>query len=141
MKKSEKCMDGTFSVSPRLFHQLYVIHGQIDNVFLPLAYVLLQRKTLTTYEIMLRVQARCDPSVIIVDFERSVDLAIVSVFGEQVTIQYCFYHLTQSIWRKIQRLGLTTLYENDNDFRLFCGQMDALKLNFRRIPPLFPPHH
>ena len=71
------CMDGTFSVAPWLFHQLYVIHGQIDNVFLPLAYVLLQRKTQTTYEIMLRVleQARCDPSVIIVDFERSVELA------------------------------------------------------------------
>ena len=94
------CMDGTFSVAPRLFHQLYVIHGQIDNVFLPLVYVLLQRKTQTTYEIMLRVleQARCDPSVIIVNFECSVKLAIVSMFGEQVTIQYCLYHLTQSIY-------------------------------------------
>lgn len=120
--------DGTFSVAPRLFHQLYVIQGQIDNVFLPLAYVLLQHKTQTTYEIRLHVleQAGCDPSVIIVDFERSVELAIVSVFGEHVNIQYCFYHLTQYIWRKIQSLGLTTLYENDNDFRLFCGQIDAL---------------
>ena len=31
------CMDGTFSVAPRLLHQLYVIHEQIGNVFLPLA--------------------------------------------------------------------------------------------------------
>ena len=110
-----------------------MIHGQIDNVFLPLAYVLLQRKTQTTYEIMLRVleQARCDPSVIIVDFERSVELAIVSVFGEQGTFQYCFYRLTQTIWRKIQSLGLTTLYENGNDLRLFCGQIDALAF----LPP------
>ena len=111
----------------------------------------------------------------------------MSVFGQQAKIQYYFYHLTQSIWRKIQSLGLT-LYENDNDFRLFCGQIEALaflppdevtdgitylrnsapeaasellnyfdstyvsgqlrprrhqdllKLNFHRIPPLFPPH-
>ena len=41
-------------------------------------------------------------------------------------IQYCFYHLTQSIWRKIQSLGLTNLYEINDDFRLFCGQIDAL---------------
>ena len=69
------------------------------------------------HEIMLRVlePARCDPSVIIVDFERSVELAIVSVFGEQVTIQYCFYHLTQSIWRKIQSLGLTTSWPQNMD--------------------------
>ena len=43
-----------------------------------------------------------------------------------MNIQYCFYHLTQSIWRKIQSLGLTNLYEADDDFRLFCGQIDAL---------------
>ena len=56
----------------------------------------------------------------------SVELALHAVFGEHVTIQYCFYHLTQSIWRKIQSLGLTNLYESDDDFRLFCGQIDAL---------------
>ena len=95
-------------------------------------------------------QVRCDPSVIIFDFERSFELVVVSVFGQQVKIQYCFHHLTQSIWRKIQSLGLTTVYENDNDFLLFCGQIDAfaflppdevtLKLNSRRIPPRFHPH-
>ena len=43
-----------------------------------------------------------------------------------MNIQYCFYHLTQSIWRKIQSLGLTNLYESNDDFRLFCGKIDAL---------------
>ena len=66
------------------------------------------------------------PSTIIVDFERSVEIAILSVFGEHVNIQFCFYHLSQSIWRKIQALGLTHRYENDNEFRLFCGHIDAL---------------
>ena len=43
-----------------------------------------------------------------------------------MNIQYCFYHLPQSIWRKIQSLGLTNLYESNDDFCLFCGQIDAL---------------
>ena len=51
--------------------------------------------------------------------------------GQQVKIQYCFYHLTQSIWRKIQNLGLTTLYENDNNFCLFSGQIVTLAF----LPP------
>jgi len=127
------CMDGTFSVAPRIFHQLYVIQGHVNGVFMPLVFALLQRKTQTTYEEMLRVldEAGCDPATVIVDFERSVELSIHSVFGAQVNIQYCFYHLTQSIWRKIQELGLTNLYEGDTDFRLFCGRLDALAF----LPP------
>ena len=122
------CMDGTFAVAPLLFTQLYVIQGIVNGVFLPLVYALLQRRTQTTYETLFRVleQFGCDPSTVIMDFERSVEMAIFSVFGEHVNIQFCFYHLTQSIWRKIQSLGLTNRYENDNEFRLFCGQIDAL---------------
>jgi len=92
-----------------------------------ITYALLQTKTQTTYKTLLRVleAAECDPSVIIVDFERSVDLAIVSIFGEHVHVEFCFYHLTQSIWRKIQPVRLPNMYETNDDFRLFCGQIDA----------------
>jgi hypothetical protein len=33
---------------------------------------------------------------------------------------------TQASWRKIQQLGLVPLYNNDDDFRLFCGMMEGL---------------
>ena len=127
------CMDGTFAVATRLFHQSYVVQGKYNGGFLPFAYALLQRKTQTSYEAMLCVleEAGCDPSVVIVDFERIVELALHAVFGEHVNIQYCFYHLTLSIWRKIQSLGLTNLYESNDNFCLFCGQIDALA-----FPPL-----
>ena len=122
------CMDGTFSVAPNLFHQLYVIQGLYNGVFLPFVYCFLQRKTQSTYEILLQVleTAGCDPSVVIVDFERAVERALHTVFGDHVHIQYCFYHLTQSIWKKIQALGLSNSYQNDEEFRLFCGAIDAL---------------
>ena len=58
----------------------------------------------------------------------SVYQAIQHVFGDGVTIQGCFYHLTQSTWRNIQQLGLSDLYKRDDGFRLFCGQLDGLAL-------------
>ncbi|MPC67205.1 hypothetical protein E2C01_061373 [Portunus trituberculatus] len=72
-----------------------------------------------------------DPSLVIVDFEKSVELAMYAVFGPHVQIQYCFYHLTQSTWRKIQALGPANQYQTDNTFRIFCGQLDALAI----LPP------
>ncbi|XP_076055366.1 uncharacterized protein LOC143033764 [Oratosquilla oratoria] len=122
------CMDGTFSVAPRLFTQLYVVQGRIGEGYFPLAFALLQRKTQTTYEELFRVleQHGCDPSTVIVDFERPVELGLRAVFGEEIQVRFCFYHLSQSIWRQIQGLGLKNLYESDDEFRLFCGQLDAL---------------
>ncbi|XP_076039031.1 uncharacterized protein LOC143024135 [Oratosquilla oratoria] len=122
------CMDGTFSVAPRLFTQLYVVQGRIGEGYFPLAFALLQRKTQTTYEELFRVleQHGCDPSTVIVDFERLVELGLRAVFGEEIQVRFCFYHLSQSIWRQIQGLGLKNLYESDDEFRLFCGQLDAL---------------
>lgn len=127
------CMDGNFAMAPSVFMQLYVIQGRVDGIFLPLAYALLQRKTQSSYEVLLRVleEHGCDPSHIIIDFERAVELATHVVFGSHVQIQYCFYHLTQATWRKIQTLGLTNLYKSDEQFRIFCGMLDALAL----LPP------
>ena len=41
-------------------------------------------------------------------------------------IRSCFYHLTQNIWRKIPELGLSQMYKNDKNIKLFCGMIDAL---------------
>jgi hypothetical protein len=52
--------------------------------------------------------------------------AVTAVFGRHINHQGCFYHLTQASCRRIQQLGLVPLYNNDDDFRLFCGMMDGL---------------
>lgn len=124
-------MDGTFSVVPNLFAQLYVIHGQVGLDRCPLVFALMQRQTQSSYEELFRfLMSRChaDPSSITVDFEKAVHQAIRNVFGNDVTISGCFYHLTQSTWRKIQNLGLADRYKSDEDFRMFCGTLDALAL-------------
>jgi hypothetical protein len=40
----------------------------------------------------------------------------------------------QASWRKIQQLGFVPLYNNDDDFRLFCGMMEGLA--FLPVPDL-----
>ncbi|CAF2682034.1 unnamed protein product [Rotaria sp. Silwood2] len=38
-------MDGTFKVVPELFFQLYSIHGSVQGTIIPLAYILMSRKS------------------------------------------------------------------------------------------------
>ena len=52
--------------------------------------------------------------------------AIQSTLGNDIQVRGCFYHLTQATWRKIQELGLVRKYRDDEHFKLFCGQLDAL---------------
>jgi len=54
--------------------------------------------------------------------------ALTAVFGDHIAVQGCFYHLTQSNWRKVQDLGLVKQYKDSDDVRLFCGMMDSLAL-------------
>ena len=126
-------MDGNFAVAPRLFMQLYVILGRVAESFVPLVYVLLERKSQATYEEMFRVLAglNCFPRIAIIDFEISVQLAAAAVFGLGFEVQYCFYHLTNSTYGHVQTLGLVPLYRDDEEFRLFVGQLDALAF----LPP------
>ena len=67
-----------------------------------------------------------DPVDVHMDFEMSVIQAVKGVFGDHVSSRGCFYHLTQSTWRKIQQLGLTEQYKSHEDFKLFCGMLDGL---------------
>ena len=50
LSQSEIChCNGAFSVAPDVFHQVYTIHGLIENAVIPLVYALLPNKTQDTY--------------------------------------------------------------------------------------------
>jgi len=61
-----------------------------------------------------------------VDFEISVHKAAKTVFGEHISIRGCFYHLSQSTYRKIQNLDLSKWYKEDENFNLYCAMIDGL---------------
>ncbi|KAF0697291.1 Uncharacterized protein FWK35_00035520, partial [Aphis craccivora] len=126
-------MDGNFALAPKLFSQLYVIRVEINKKFTTAVYILLQNKTLATYEMMLTtLLKKCeeqnsypDPAVVHVDFERAVITAIIHVLGQHIHIQSCFYHLTQSTYQKVQELGLQTQYRENQNLIEFCGKMNG----------------
>ncbi|XP_074652694.1 uncharacterized protein LOC141907015 [Tubulanus polymorphus] len=126
-------MDGNFQMAPTLFEQLYVIHVPLADSAISTVYAFLQRKTQETYEEFLTVLCeKCDekglflsPKTVVIDFELAVLNTTKSVFGD-IEIRGCFYHLAQCIYRKIQNLGLATMYRDDKDFQLFCGKLNGL---------------
>ncbi|KAL8593787.1 hypothetical protein ACOMHN_041261 [Nucella lapillus] len=129
-------MDGNHAVAPEHFCQLYVIRCLLGDTAVSTVYALLQRKLQATYELLLQaIVDKCrllhmepDPSTIVIDFEQAMMRAILAVLGDHITVQGCFYHLTQSTWRKIQELGMTNRYRDAEEVKLFCGMVDALAL-------------
>ena len=132
-------MDGTYAVAPQLFLQLYVIHVAVGERTCPVLYAMLEKKTEAAYARLFgAIVDRCHavgchpaPGVIMIDFELPVSCAIVNVFGGRTRVQHCFFHLTQSVWRKVKDQGLTANFRNDAGFSHFCGMVCALAF----LPP------
>ncbi|CAN7977149.1 unnamed protein product [Ixodes persulcatus] len=132
-------MDGTFSVCPRLFKQLYVLRCAVGESSVACVYALLAGKSLAIYEELFRAvldacEARGylpDPSVIVSDYEMAAIRAAREVFGPDFASRGCFFHLCQSTHRKVRELGLINRYRTDDAFRKACGMLDGLAF----VPP------
>ena len=104
-------LDGTFKISPVLFSQLYTIHvavGNSSHVF-PCVYALLSGKTTATYKRLfeiLKSYRDIQPRTCIMDFELSAMKALRDAFPG-VSVEGCFFHLTQAMWRKVQAVALS----------------------------------
>ncbi|CAI6371908.1 unnamed protein product [Macrosiphum euphorbiae] len=126
-------VDGNFGLAPNFFTQLYVVRVQKDSVFITAIYCILERKTQSTYKHIFRViMEECkkrdlypDPLNFNLDFELAVINAAKLIFGNDINIRGCFYHLCQSTYRKVQELGLSNRYQEDEGFRLFCAMIDS----------------
>ncbi|CAI6356952.1 unnamed protein product [Macrosiphum euphorbiae] len=67
--------DGTFRAVPKLFSQLYTIHGYKNRTTIPLIYVLMTNRTTNSYNEMLQMLKHNNPNLnpysIIIDFEKA----------------------------------------------------------------------
>ena len=130
--------DGTFKTSPRLFFQLYTVHGLVGNEVYPLAYCLTTRKTERSYteifsvlqEHAARANMNLNPLRVIIDFEQASFNALRTVFPNS-TISECLFHFSQSVWRKATSLGLTTLFHQSGEIRRSINMIFAV--------PFLPP--
>lgn len=108
------------------------------EIAVPLVYALLPSKTQASYVTLLeevknamtrhRIQL-VPPERVLQDFEISIKNAVLSVFPGWV-IQYCFFHLGQSVYRRVQSEGLQELYNNPQDRALKEATHMLLSLAF-----------
>lgn len=130
-------VDGTFQTCPVLFTQIFSVHGLVGSSdcrrILPLAYGFLPQKTEECYvkffnslkEYALEYYIELNLVQILSDFELAIINAVKTVFP--ATLQStCLFHLGQSIWRKIQQVGLSQKYGTDSEFALKMRQYVAL---------------
>lgn len=136
LSRCKKLMsDGTFSTAPRHFCQLYTIHCEIMETttdekpaVFPLVFALLENKTQETYTRLLTTLNRIkplSPDLWITDFEKAAINSIELIFPG--TTRGCFFHLQQSLYRKVVEKGCKTNYEaKDGFFALFIKHISAL---------------
>ncbi|XP_048755039.2 uncharacterized protein LOC125666009 [Ostrea edulis] len=103
---------------------------------LPLAFVLMSRKTEEDYVAVLQAIVDClqETSVeeFMVDFEVGAWLAIRRVFPA-VAIKGCIFHWTQAVWRHVQSCGLVRAYKEQQAVHKYIRQLLAL--------PFLPAQH
>lgn len=132
MEKSKHWFaDGTFKSSPVLFFQIYTIHVLInDDTIIPTVYALLPNKTQDIYTLLLskikEINPNLNPETIMTDFEHSSLIAFKNIFPN-IKQSGCFFHFTQCLWRKIQKIpGLAEKYISDPNFSLHIRMLPAL---------------
>ncbi|CAF3435635.1 unnamed protein product [Rotaria socialis] len=128
-KAKQIMMDGTFDAVPLHFEQVYTVHG------FPCAIALLTGKSSNIYKHLFdelethatRLQLNFNPMTITFDFEKSLIKAVREKFP-QAKHHGCYFHFCQTIYRKIQNLGLATHYRDDDNIRDTCRHLMSLPL-------------
>ena len=114
-------VDGTFRTAPKPYQQFFTMHGKLNGFVVPLVFVLMTGKSSYQYrrvfqhvkQQVLHVTGHpLAPCKIVCDFEKSLHIAVQFEFPT-VRLLGCHFHFGQSLWRKIQQIGLATSYRND----------------------------
>ncbi|CAF5053425.1 unnamed protein product, partial [Rotaria sp. Silwood1] len=127
--------DGTFKTRPLLFEQVYIIQCLVGEQVLPAVYALTSNRKRKTYEEMIGIilnlaanrQKVLSVQRIISDYEEAWLLAVEKMLPT-VSRLGCWFHFTQACYRNIQKLGLSSLYDDDSDIRLMLRKFLALAL-------------
>jgi len=122
--------DGTFSIVPNLFKQLYTIHGKVYQSVVPLVYVLMPEKSQEAYRKVFNVLKELIPNfapqTVMTDFEKGSINAYNEVFPS-IQTSSCFFPLSQSVWRKHQSLPtVRAKYSQDLEYARYCRMIPAL---------------
>ena len=123
---------GTFKAVPLLFFQLYTIHFELfPDINSAAVYCFVQNKTQAVYVRILdeikRMIALANSEKILLDFESGAINAFTAAYPN-VRILGCYFHLTQSILRKVDEIGMKSDYESDDNLRIAVRCLPALAM-------------
>lgn len=131
-------MDGTFKSSSKQFAQIYSIHADYGSTYdetniYPVAFALLPNKKKETYvrlfQLLHKGIPNWTPRRVNVDFEAAAIMALKEVFPT-VEVKGCYFHMKKCLWRKVQDLGLTRDYKENEETRTLikmCASLALLK--------------
>ncbi|CAB4380960.1 unnamed protein product [Rhizophagus irregularis] len=142
-------MDGTFKTVPTIFKQLYTIHGSVggseNSQIMPLVFSLMSSKSEECYRALFQNLINfgdehnidLQPQYVLTDFEKaSINAVHIELHGVQN--KGCHFHLSQSVYCKVQAFGLASQYASDENISLFVRHIPALAfLPCDNIPAAF----
>ena len=140
--------DGTFSVTPKPFYQLYTLLAEINGHSYPAAFAFLPNKRSPTYKVMLTElkshllpteEAELKLENYLVDFESPMIKEFRATFGSRIRITGCYVHFRRNLWK---RLGLVqhmlSLYCKQRSFHIFVNCIAGLAfVPSARVPEFY----
>ena len=123
----------TFSISPRIFQQIFVILVKRLGVVYPVVYALLTNKRYEIYAEMFRMISNLgsfNPVNLHCDYEIAIHNAIKNVFPD-TNIRGCFFHLCNNLQKFISHNGFKKKYEDSSNFVVAVKSIVALAF----VPP------
>jgi hypothetical protein len=117
--------DGTFSLAPTNFNQIFIISGKIYNRWIPLIYVLMTARTVLQYQTVFNalISVAIDNSIdvpdapsLILDFEKASSQAFLSEFPKGI-VHRCYFHYRNTILKNLKKKGVYQNYLNDEHFK------------------------
>lgn len=120
-------IDGTFKKCPKLSINYLLFMVLKKTICTPwVFFFLLTGKTISIYEDafysllekMNDLNLNFASNIIYTNFEQAIQSAVSDIFPDFIR-KCCRFHLGQSVWRKIQSLGLSTVFKNKSEVGKF----------------------
>uniref|UniRef100_A0A915DVC0 MULE transposase domain-containing protein n=1 Tax=Ditylenchus dipsaci TaxID=166011 RepID=A0A915DVC0_9BILA len=130
-------IDSTYFCSPKNFYQLFTINVFIGDSSLPCFYALLPNKSEETYTRMFQSLHDYDSNIypgsvmagkfiiyaliffLPSDFELAPVNALLDIFGDEFSVNFCLFHLAKNAFAHVQWKQLQPAYNQDNARVLF----------------------
>jgi len=122
-------IDGTFTLAPPLFSQVFVILAKHAECVFPVMYALLPNKRQETYDrlfgLIKTIWPLFNPMSISLDFEMAVMNSVRQAFP-RAELHGCLFHLTKSMRRQVSENGLLQCCNVEPRFALHARIIAAL---------------